>query len=54
LRWYLEVYASGYTTEVDHAEARRIEAALPRWGTALFESGFGSDAARRLLDRFRS
>lgn len=52
LRWYLEVYPAAYSTEVDDAEARRIEARLPKWGEALFDASFRNDAARQLLNRF--
>ena len=52
LRWYLEVYAAAYTTEVDDAEARRIEARLPQWGEALFEASFRNGVARQLLALF--
>ena len=29
IRWYLEVYTTRYTTEVDDARAKRIEENLP-------------------------
>src|ERR1051325_8470807 len=53
IRWYLETYANRYTTDVDDAEARRIEASLPQWGTALFDAAFHNRAARRLLRLFQ-
>jgi len=53
IRWYLEVYAAGYTTEVDDAEARRIEAKLPKWGLGLFKAAFKNDETQRLFQQFR-
>lgn len=54
LHWYLEVYAAGYTTEVDDARAEDIAEHLPALGEALFQAVFGQDAvAKRLFDRFQ-
>ena len=53
IRWYLETYAAHYTTDVDDAEARRIEAKLPEWGTALFDATFHDRAARHLFSLFQ-
>lgn len=38
IRWYLEVYACKYTTEVDDNRARFIEEKLIEWGNALFNA----------------
>ncbi len=53
IRWYLEVYASSYTTDVDDESARRIEEKLPQWGKALFEAAFPSLTAQRLFENFK-
>lgn len=53
IRWYLETYANQYTTDVDDAEARRIEAKLPEWGTALFDATFHDRVARHLFSLFQ-
>ena len=53
IRWYLETYAARYTTDVDDVEARRIEAKLPEWGTALFDATFHDRAARYLFSLFQ-
>src|ERR1700682_5052633 len=53
IRWYLETYAAHYTTEVDDAEARRIEARLPEWGAALFDATFHDQLAQRLFELFQ-
>ncbi len=53
IRWYLETYAASYTTDVDDAEARRIEAKLPEWGTALFDATFHHRSAQRLFRVFQ-
>ena len=54
IRWYLETYAAHYTTDVDDAQARRIESKLPQWGKALFEGSSDDPAAQRLFDLFLS
>jgi hypothetical protein len=41
LQWYLEVYPTHYTTEVDDAQAARIADRLPDWGAALFTAVIG-------------
>ncbi len=53
IRWYLEVYATHYTSDVDDEAARRIEAKLLQWGEALFEAVFDSRAASRLFNEFQ-
>jgi tetratricopeptide (TPR) repeat protein len=53
IRWYLETYAAHYTTDVDDAEARRIEGKLPEWGTSLFDASFHDRAAQRLFGKFQ-
>jgi tetratricopeptide (TPR) repeat protein len=52
IRWYLESYAAHYSTEVDDAEARRIDAKLPEWGTTLFKAAFHESAAKHLFRKF--
>jgi tetratricopeptide (TPR) repeat protein len=53
LQWYLEVYPTYYTTEVDDAQATRIADRLPDWGAALFTAVFAPPAAARLVHRFQ-
>jgi hypothetical protein len=54
IRWYLEVYATPYTTEVDDKRAAKIaEQLLPKWGTALFEAAFCTRAAQRMFNAFQ-
>jgi tetratricopeptide (TPR) repeat protein len=53
LQWYLEVYPTQYTTEVDDARAARIADQLSRWGAALFTAVFQHPAAARLIHRFQ-
>jgi tetratricopeptide (TPR) repeat protein len=53
LRWYLETYASRYTTEVDDQRAARLAARLPFWGQALFTAVFQDRAAQRLFNTFQ-
>ncbi len=53
IRWYLEVYASSYTTDADDKRAGRIADCLPQWGSALFDAVFGNRFAQRLFDRFQ-
>ena len=53
IRWYFEVYASHYATDVDDKGAARIAAKLPKWGEALFEAVFASRAAQRLVNEFQ-
>lgn len=53
LRWYLEVYAAYYTTDLDDERAQRIAERLRDWGIALWQAVLGEDIkARRLFDRF--
>lgn len=44
IRWYLEVYGGGYTTEVDDVRATSISSKLKMWGQQLFESVFYDNA----------
>ncbi|MFM7579485.1 MAG: hypothetical protein ACKO5Q_21445, partial [Microcystaceae cyanobacterium] len=53
MRWYLENYAAHYMMDVDDHMAERVEAKLPGWGTALFESLFGDRAAARMFNDFQ-
>jgi len=53
LKWYLEIYAAHYTTDVDDERAERIAEKLPDWGAALFEAVFQNNRhALRLFERF--
>ncbi len=56
LRWYLEIYTQ-FTGAGDRARAKKIEAQLNTWGSALFDAIFGSDDGRdvyrNLLDATR-
>ncbi len=53
LKWYLEIYAAHYTTDVDDERAERIAEKLPNWGAALFEAVFQNNRhALRLFERF--
>jgi len=56
LRWYLEIYTQ-FTGAGDRARAKKIEAQLNTWGSALFNAIFGSDDGRdvyrNLLDATR-
>jgi hypothetical protein len=53
IQWYLEVYATRYTTEVDDERAKKIADQLPKWGTDLFNAVFHSRAAQRLFNDFQ-
>lgn len=53
IRWYLEVYAVSYTTDVDDERANRIAERLPHWGAQLFRAVFASRTANRLFDAFQ-
>ena len=53
IRWYLEVYAVQYTTEVDDERANKIADKLPQWGADLFNAVFHSRAAQRLFNDFQ-
>ena len=53
LHWYLEVYPTYYTADVDDERAQRIAARLPTWGAKLLTAVIQNDAhARRLFDQF--
>ncbi|MCP4107728.1 MAG: hypothetical protein GY749_19650 [Desulfobacteraceae bacterium] len=54
IRWYLEVYAALYTTDVDDQRAEKIATKLPEWGKKLFNSVFGNDSAYNLFRQFQS
>ncbi|MGB7518590.1 MAG: tetratricopeptide repeat protein, partial [Spirulinaceae cyanobacterium] len=51
--WYLETYATQYTTEVDDERAKRIEEKLSQWGEDLFTSVFNNRAAQRIFNAFQ-
>ena len=53
IRWYLEVYGTQYTTDMDDARAERIEGRLKPWGKAVFQSVFADSDANALFMFFR-
>lgn len=53
LRWYLEIYAGRYTTDVDDARAARFAARLSQLGQALFQAVFADRVAQRLFNAFQ-
>ena len=53
LHWYLEIYPSAYTTDVDDRRAAGIAKKLDGWGQALFDAVFAGGKARDLMQRFR-
>ncbi|TGO03513.1 hypothetical protein PN36_05770 [Candidatus Thiomargarita nelsonii] len=53
IQWYLEIYATSYTTDVDDQQADKIVAKLPQWGQALFKAAFKTPTAIRLYEDFR-
>ncbi len=53
IQWYLEVYATRYTAEVDDERAKKIADKLPQWGADLFNAVFHSRAAQRLFNDFQ-
>lgn len=54
IRWYLEKYATPYSTEIDFDNAGRIVNKLPFWGNALFYNALPKRAARRLFKKFQN
>jgi len=52
IRWYLEVYGTQWTADLDDPKADRIVANFKAWGDALFQTAFGNDHAKRLFWRF--
>ncbi|TGO03397.1 hypothetical protein PN36_07115 [Candidatus Thiomargarita nelsonii] len=54
IRWYLEKYATPYSTDIDFDTAGRIVKKLPNWGQALFNHAFSKRAAHRLFKKFKS
>ncbi|MEK8016568.1 MAG: tetratricopeptide repeat protein [Candidatus Parabeggiatoa sp.] len=54
IRWYLEVYAYLYTTDVDDKRADKIAARLPLLGESLLKSVFYNDKATQLFEQFHS
>ncbi len=53
IKWYFEVYATDYTTEVDDDEAQSVVDKLPVWGMRLFDAVFDDHVARRLYEDFQ-
>ena len=54
IRWYLETYATHYTTDVDDKRANNIASKLPQWGEALFKSIFKDQVAQKLFNAFQN
>lgn len=54
IRWYLETYATHYTTDVDDKRANNIANKLPQWGEALFQAIFKDRVAQRLFNAFQN
>lgn len=52
VRWYLETYATSYTTDLDDQQAQLIEQQLPVWGQALFTASLGQFAAQTAFTHF--
>jgi CHAT domain/NACHT domain len=53
IRWYLEKYATDYTSEPDDDRAVRVAEKLPKWGEALFDAVFTDSTARRFFTRLQ-
>ena len=53
IRWYLESYATDYTSEPDDDRAVRVAEKLPTWGEALFNAVFTDSTAKRFFDRLQ-
>ncbi|MFN6569639.1 CHAT domain-containing protein, partial [Dendronalium sp. ChiSLP03b] len=53
IRWYFEVYATNYTTDVDDERAKRIEDNFQRWGESLFEAIFQQRPTQRIFNEFQ-
>jgi tetratricopeptide (TPR) repeat protein len=52
IRWYLEVYGTQYTIDLDDDRAGRIVGKFKAWGEALFDAAFGGKHASRLFWNF--
>ena len=52
IRWYLEVYGTQWTADMDDPKAEGIAGNFRLWGNALFQSAFGNDHAKRLFWQF--
>ncbi|KAB8332559.1 CHAT domain-containing protein [Scytonema tolypothrichoides VB-61278] len=53
IRWYLETYATHYTTDVDDARAKEIADKLAQWGEDLFNAVFQPRTAQRIFNDFQ-
>ena len=53
LRWYLEQYATEYSTDIDFETADRIVNQLPKLGMSLFNKVFSNKQSLRLFKIFR-
>ena len=54
IRWYLEIYAARYTTDVDDQRAEGIATKFRQWGEDLFNAVFQHWAAQRLFNDFQN
>ncbi len=52
IRWYLEVYGTQWTADLDDGKAGRIVENFKTWGEALFQAALGNDHAKRLFWKF--
>ncbi|MBD2415815.1 hypothetical protein FACHB389_27385 [Nostoc calcicola FACHB-389] len=53
IRWYLEIYAAHYTTDVDDKRAEEIAKKFRQWGEDLFNAVFQHRTAQRLFNDFQ-
>ncbi|OUL25313.1 CHAT domain-containing protein [Nostoc sp. 106C] len=53
IRWYLETYATRYTTDVDDTRAEGIAKKFRQWGEDLFNAVFQHRTAQRLFNYFQ-
>ncbi|HEY9803656.1 MAG TPA: CHAT domain-containing protein [Leptolyngbyaceae cyanobacterium] len=53
IRWYLEIYAASYTTDVDDKRAEGIAKKFRQWGEDLFNAVFKHRSAQRLFNDFQ-
>jgi len=53
LHWYLEKYATQYSTDINFDQAGQITKKLPLWGHHLFNPIFSKRAAYRLFKKFQ-
>lgn len=53
IRWYLEVYSTSYTTDLDDERAKYVRKKIPKWGEAIFDAVFNVRAAQRIFNEFQ-